>query len=60
MIEMIKKYSKYNVRDVIGDKLVDELIDYIYKYFENFEDFDCYNFIVKIKCIFLMLQIKKL
>ena len=47
IIEMIRKYSTYNVRDIVGDKLVDELIDYIYKYFENFEDFDCYNFIVK-------------
>lgn len=59
MIEMIKKYSKYNVRDVIGDKLVNELIDYIYKYFENFEDFDCYNFIVKNQMYFSNASDKK-
>lgn len=47
MVEMISKYSKYNVSDVIGDELIAQLIDYIYRYFENFDDFDCYNFIVR-------------
>ena len=40
-------------------KLVDELIDYIYKYFENFEDFDCYNFIVKNQMYFSNASDKK-
>ena len=47
MMDVIIKYSDYSVSDVIGDKLVSKLKTYIYKYFENFEDFDCYNFIVR-------------
>ena len=47
MVDVIIKYSDYSVSDVIGDRLVSKLKTYIYKYFENFEDFDCYNFIVR-------------
>lgn len=52
MIKTIKKYSKLSIYDVIGENILNKIINYIDDYFFKFSDLDCYNFVVRNKLYF--------
>lgn len=46
MVEIIRKYSKFSIIDVLGIDVVNSLIRFITLYFENFDDTCCYSFLI--------------
>lgn len=47
MIEMLERYSDYNICEVLGGKVISYVLDFISNYFIEFDDLDCYNFVVQ-------------
>ena len=52
MIKIIEKYSTLSVYDVMGENVINKIINYVNNYFFNLSDLDCYNFIVRNRLYF--------
>lgn len=46
MVVVIKNYSNFSPKDVLGKSAVNKMIKFIGDYFESFDDVSCYSFLV--------------